>query len=112
MSDIRTLITRLGSAFGQDLTNSSAVNPGAPGELAAQFAFAYTQGFSKTAADGAAATTTAATGFFWNPHPFPLYVTGATYVSQAGTITADAANFATLNILTDNGAAGAPAAAA
>ncbi len=108
MSDLRTLQTRLGSAFGQDLSLASTYNPGASGELAQLYQGAIYASFSKTAADGAAGTTTAATGFFWNPFPFPLQIIEATYVSQAGTITADNTNFATFNILTDNGAGGAP----
>lgn len=112
MSDVRTLSVRLGAAFGQDLTATTTLPvPGASGELVAQYLNAFPVAISK-AADGAAATTTANTFIFCNETPFPLYVLSASYVSPAGTITADNTNFATISVLTDNGAAGAPAAAA
>ena len=110
MSIVRDLLQRLGSAFGQDLAGTSAIVPGAPGELAAFYAGAFTVSITK-AVDANAAATTANTWMYTNDTPYAQYVLSASYVSPAGTITADATNFATISVLTDNGAAGAPAAA-
>jgi hypothetical protein len=109
MSDVRTLLQKL-TAFGQDLTITSTIVPGSSAELAALYATAFSVAISK-AADGAAATTTANTFMFCNETPYPMYILSASYVSPAGTITADNTNFATISVLTDNAAAGAPAAA-
>src|SRR5215216_138832 len=75
--------------------------------------------FQKPAADGAAATATASTkgngvnginGSFCNPYDVDLAVVGFV-ISPTAALVADAANFATLAIETDDAADGAPAAA-
>ncbi len=109
MSDVRELLKKL-TAFGQDLTTTSTIVPGSPAELATMYATAFSVSFTK-AVDANAAATTANTWMFCNETPYPMYILSASYVSPAGTITADASNFATISVLTDNGAAGAPAAA-
>jgi hypothetical protein len=111
MSIVRDLLQRLGSAFGQDLTGTSTIVPGAPGELAAFYAGAFPVSITK-AIDAAANTVTASTWMYTNDTPYPMYILSASYVSPAGTVTADNTNFATFVIRTDNGAAGAPADAA
>lgn len=82
--------------------------------------FDLTAVFQKPAADGAAATATTSTkgngvnginGSFTNPYDFDLAVVGFV-ISPNATLTADAANFATINVETDDAADGAPAAAA
>lgn len=76
-----------------------------------QLLFSIVERFTKAAADGAAGTTTANTKVFANPFAFPLRIVRATYNPTGGGLTANDTNFATLNILTDDGAGGAPAAA-
>ncbi len=82
-------------------------------------AFEESAFFYKPAADGMASTTTAATkgngvngidGGYHNGHSFDMEVYGF-IISPNATLTADAANSATINILTDDAADGAPAAA-
>jgi hypothetical protein len=109
MSDVRELLKKL-TAFGQDLTTTSTIVPGSSAELATMYATAFHVQISK-AADGAASTATTNTFMFCNETPYPMYVLSASYVSPAGTITASATDYATISVLTDNGAAGTPAAA-
>lgn len=75
--------------------------------------------FFKPAADGMAGTATAATkgngvngidGGYHNGHSYDMEVFGF-IISPNATLTADAANTATINILTDDAADGAPASA-
>ena len=107
MSDVRTLLQKL-TAFGQDLTTTSTIVPGSSAELAAAYLTAFSVSITK-AIDAAASTVTASTWMFCNDSPYPMYILSASYVSPAGTVTADNTNFATFVIRTDNGAAGAPA---
>jgi hypothetical protein len=109
MSDILTLIRKF-TAFGQDLTATSSLANGSPAEVAQAYAFATTHTLAK-AVDGAASTTTAATYIWHNPTPYPMRLIGASIVSPAGTLTASDTVYATINILTDDGAAGTPTAA-
>lgn len=72
-------------------------------------AFDISVPFFKAAADGAAASVTADTIIYTNPYDFPLVVVAGRLVGQGAGIVQDAANFATVNIKTDNGAGGATA---
>lgn len=70
-------------------------------------AFDFWVQFTKAAADGAAATTTADTWFWSNPYDFTVYLQSAIAVATTGTLTADASNFASVLIKTNDGAGGA-----
>lgn len=72
-------------------------------------AFDFTVPFFKAAADGAAGTLTADTIIWTNPYDFNVVVVAGRLVGQGAGIVADAANIATINIKTDNGAGGATA---
>jgi len=113
MSDVRTIIQRLFTAFGQDATATTAlpVPPGTPAELAGMYATAQVVSITK-AVDGAPGTATANTLVYVNATQFPQYLISAAITAPAAGLTADAANFATIQVLTDNAAGGAPAAAA
>lgn len=65
--------------------------------------------FNKTAADGAAATTTADTLFWTNPYDCNVVLISARFVTIGAGIVGDAANIATIQLKTDNGAGGATA---
>jgi hypothetical protein len=67
--------------------------------------------FTKASDDGTASTATADTLVWGNPFDFICEVVAARYVAN-GTITADNTNFATLQVKTQNAAAGATAVAA
>ena len=62
--------------------------------------------YNKTAADGAAATTTADTKFWANPFSFSLRLERVQYTADAG-ITANDTNYATFNVKKDDAAGGA-----
>lgn len=65
--------------------------------------------FDKAAVDGAAATPTADTFIWTNPYDFNLLVTAGRIIGLGAGIVADATNFATISIKTDNGVGGATA---
>jgi hypothetical protein len=73
-------------------------------------AFSVPIGYAKTAADGMASTTTAATLFWVNPFDFALKIVSARLVS-ASALTADATNYGTVLVQVDDGANGTPATA-
>jgi hypothetical protein len=81
------------------------------GEPVAQQLTDFWVSFTKAADDGMAATATADTLVWSNPFDFICEVVGARYIAN-GTITADNTNFATLQVKTQNAAAGATAVAA
>ena len=68
--------------------------------------------YTKTAADGMASTTTSNTKFWTNPFDFTLRIVGAKWSTTGAGLTADASHYATVSFLTDDAAAGSPAAAA
>jgi hypothetical protein len=114
-SFLTPFLKRLGSLAGSD---ADTLTPPLGEELVydATDVFAV---FQKPAVDGSAAATTAATkgnavngitGSFTNPYDFDLMVMGFT-ISPNAALTADAANFATIIVGTDNAADSAPAAA-
>src|SRR5262245_37712869 len=114
MSAITAFFKSLAGAF----TEGYAVTGQSADEIV-QGAFEETAYFAKPAADGMASTTTAATkgngvngidGGYTNAHSFDMEVFGFIITPNA-TLTADAANFATINVLTDDAADAAPAAA-
>jgi hypothetical protein len=67
--------------------------------------------FDKTAADGAAATTTTDTFVWINPYNVPVYLVSAIGAGLGAGITADATNNATITFRTINMTGGASAAA-
>lgn len=67
--------------------------------------------WAKAADDGMASTATADTLVWANPFDFAVEIVAARYIAN-GTITADNTNFATLQVKTQNAAAGATAVAA
>lgn len=81
------------------------------GEAATLNLFALVARYSKTAADGAASTATSNTKIFTNPFTTPLKIVRATAQGNGAGLTADNTNYATISLLTDDGAGGAPAAA-
>ncbi len=100
-SVLTNLIKALAGAFGEQAAsssqNASDVLESAFDEIAR----------TTKAADGMASTTTAATKFFTNTYAFDLEVMGFG-ISPDSTLTADATNNATINILTDDAADGTP----
>ncbi len=101
------------------LTSSSAAQTFASADELVNGVFEETAIFTKPAADGMAGTATAATagndvggigGAYTNCHLYDLEVYGLIITPNAG-LTADAANQATINVLTDDGAGGAAAVA-
>lgn len=122
MSGISAWFKALAGAMGDAtdfLTSAQAAqNFGSASELI-DATFEEVAWFTKPAADGMASTTTAATkgndvngigGCYSNCHSYDLEVYGLIIVANA-TLTADAANFATISVLTDDAADSAPAAA-
>ena len=80
------------------------------GDLAANQLFDFTPPpFNKTAADGAAATATADTLFWTNPFDCNVVLISARLTTIGAGIVQDAANIATIQLKTDNGAGGATA---
>lgn len=108
MSEVLTLIRKL-TAFGQDLTLTSSLAPGAPAEVAESYMFGHIYSLAK-AVDANAGDATAATYIWHNPTPYPMRLIGASIVSPS-TLTASDTVYATINILTDDGAAGTAVAA-
>lgn len=102
MSDVETILKKLCGTTGLDLGQE-----GSPGVLDLMCKEAV---FTKAAADGAAATTTASTKFYTNPYPFPVRVRRVSLNIDATGITADNANYATIILSKDDGADSAPAA--
>jgi hypothetical protein len=109
MSNLTSVKKRLGLTAEPDVTASSASGSGA-GEDAINGLTDTLFIFEKTAADGMAGTATANTKFASNGFEFDMEIVGF-WISPTGTLTADAANFATIQILTDDAADGAPAVA-
>lgn len=72
-------------------------------------AFDFWVDFDKTAADGAAATPTADTFIWTNPFDFNIVLVAGRLIGLGAGISGDAANIATVNLKTDNGAGGATA---
>lgn len=114
MSALTNLFKSIAGAFAEQGATSTQNAP----DLV-ESAFDVIACFTKPAADGMASTTTAATkgndvnaigGGFTNMYAYDLEVVGFA-ISPNATLTADAANNAVINILTDDGADSAPAAA-
>jgi hypothetical protein len=114
-SFLTPFLKRLGSLAGSD---ADTLTPPLGEELAYDMSDIYAV-FQKPAADGAAATATAATkgngvtgitGSFTNPFDFDLMVLGFTISPNAG-LTAHDTDFATIAIATDDAADGAPSTA-
>lgn len=117
MSGITNFIRSIAGAFADGYPNAAGST--GSGLETAEGIFEEVAMFYKPAADGAAATATAATkgngvtgidGGYHNGHSFDMEVFGFIISANAG-LTADAANNATINILTDDAAGGAAAAA-
>lgn len=115
MSTATAAQKRLGSLLGPD---GDLLVPALPEEVMFDLCDIFTA-FQKTAADGMAATATAATkgngvngitGSFTNPYDFDLMVVGFT-ISPNAALASDPANFATIGVETDDaaGAASVPA---
>jgi hypothetical protein len=108
MANIEDFMKRLDGTDGLGLA-ATALFSGDQAPPIVHQAFDIVVQFSKTAADGAAATNTADTVIFTNPFDFNLVVADARIVTLGAGVTADNTNFATLTIKTDNGAGGATA---
>ena len=114
MSALTNLFKSLGGAFAEQGASSTVNAP----ELL-ESAFDNVACFGKTAADAMAADTTAATkgngvlgitGGYTNLNPYDEEVIGFA-ISPNAPLTGHDTNFATINVLTDDAADGAPAAA-
>ena len=105
MSALTNLLKSIAGAFAEQGASSSQ-----NAEDLLQSAFDEIATFTKAAADGMAATATAATKFFQNPFAYDLEVIGFV-ISPDAALTADAANTATIIIHTDDAADSAPASA-
>jgi len=95
--------------FKKRLAGTDALGIG--GKTTINQAFDIVARTAKAADDSMAADATSNTKFFTNPFDFNLEVVGAKY-SANGTITASDTNYATLQVKTDDAAAGTPAVAA
>lgn len=109
MSNLTSVKKRLGLTAEPDVIASSASGSGA-GEDAINGLTDLLFIFEKSAADGMAGTATADTKFASNPFEFDLDIVGLG-VMPAGALIANDANFATVQIKTDDGAGGATAVA-
>lgn len=118
MSALTAWFKSLQGAFAEAYPNTVSTGVTSAGETV-EGAFEEVAYFTKPAADGMAATATAATkgndvnaigGGYHNSHSFDMEVYGFT-ISPNAALTADAANFATISIQTDDAADGAPATA-
>lgn len=67
--------------------------------------------FAKAADDGMASTATSATKFWVNPYDFDVQLVSFNYSPNGGGVTANDAAYATAQLLVDDAANGAPAAA-
>lgn len=108
MANLEDFMRRLDGTDGLGLANTALFAGDQPPPVVHQ-AFDLWVDFDKTAADGAAGTTTADTFIWTNPYDFNLVVADARVIALGAGLTADPANFATLTLKTDNGAGGATA---
>ncbi len=79
------------------------------GETAVANLFGFHERITHASAENAV-TNVANTKVFVNPYPYPLRLLGASYNPTGAGLTADNTNFATINVLTDDGAGGTPVA--
>ena len=100
MSQLKDVQSKIAGTMGNDLG----------GETITDYLFATEFTYDKTAADGTAGTATSNTKVWCNPSTTPCKILRAT-LNPAGTLTASDADYATISLLTDDGAAGTPAAA-
>lgn len=110
MANIDDFMKRLDGTDGLGLATTALFSGDQPPPVVRQ-AFDFWVDFDKTAADGAAATTTADTYIWTNPFDFNVVVADARMITLGAGLTADNTNFATVSIKTDNGAGGATAVA-
>lgn len=108
----RTFIQALGGSLGEGHGSSSyPSNSGV--QIVDNLIDFVAAPYRKTAADGMASSTTANTQIgFMNPYDFSIQLVSAWVIPVGGTLTADNANYATVSLLFDDGAAGTPATAA
>lgn len=100
MSDLLDIQAKIAGTMGNDEGGESTVLD----------LFSLVVPYDKTAADGVAGTTTANTKVWCNPYSTPLKIVRAT-LNPGGTLTASDTDYATISLLTDDGAAGTPVAA-
>ncbi len=100
MSDLYDVQAKIAGTMGND----------EGGEAVVLNLFSHVVTYDKTAADGAASTATSNTKIWCNPYTTPMKILRAT-LNPAGTLTASDTDYATVSLLTDDGAAGTPAAA-
>lgn len=110
MANIDDFMKRADGTLGLNLVNPALFTGDQPPPAVHQ-AFDFWVDFDKTAADGAAGTTTADTYIWTNPFDFNIVVADARMITLGAGLTADPANFATVTLKTDNGAGGATAVA-
>lgn len=79
------------------------------GETAVANLFAFHERVTHASAENAV-TNVANTKLFVNAYPYPLRLMAASYNPTGAGLTADNTNFATINVLTDDGAGGTPVA--
>lgn len=96
MSDLSDIQAKISGTMGLD----------EGGDTAVANLFAFHERITYASSENAV-TNLANTKLFVNPYPYPLRVMGAKY-NAGGTLTADNTNFASLNVLTDDAAAGTP----
>jgi hypothetical protein len=101
MSNLGDVQTKLVGTTAQDLGGQATIDA----------LFATEVVFDKAAADGAAGTATSNTKVWTNPYTTPRKILRAVIQGTSG-LTADNTNYATVQLLTDDGAGGAPAVAA
>lgn len=100
MSHWRTILNRLVGTYGVE---NEAVNAATAREASEQL-YDIPLSFS-VATDGGATSNTANTKLWTNPFSYPVQVVSANYNTDAN-VAADATNFATVDLLTDDGAGG------
>lgn len=98
MSDLGDIQAKIAGTMGLD----------EGGDVAVANLFAYHERFTHASSENAT-TNVANTKVFANPFPYPMRLLGAKYNPTAAGLTADNTNFATINILTDDGLGGTPA---
>lgn len=99
MSDLTTIQKKI--------VGHQALDAGGDAAVASLFSFAERINHASTEN---AVTNVANTKMFVNPYSYPLRVLSAKYNPTGAGLTADNTNFATINILTDDGAGGTPVA--
>lgn len=99
MSVLKEIQNKIAGTLGND----------SGGEPAVRELFAFHERITHASAENAT-TNVANTKLFANPYSYPLRLIGAKYNPTGGGLTADNTNFATINVLTDDGLGGTPVA--